>query len=141
MLFKFSKVVVGVALLLLIHGCSAHSSRKTTTVVDNKCPVEATFIEFHDLNFGKLKNSKGKYSRTLVLKNKSHKKVLLSAVSAGCSCLSFNYHGSVINVDDSISIEVILTPRNRKGYFSKMIFININNGRNYVIPYVHGKIE
>lgn len=55
--------------------------------------------------------------------------------------MSFNYHGSVINVDDSISIEVILTPRNRKGYFSKMIFININNGRNYVIPYVYGKIE
>ncbi len=77
----------------------------------------------------------------MVLKNKSRKKVLLSAVSAGCSCLSFNYRGNVINADDSISIEVIFTPSKRKGYFSKMIFINLNNGRNYVVPCVYGNID
>lgn len=55
--------------------------------------------------------------------------------------MSFNYHGNVINAHDSISIEVIFTPKNKKGYFSKIIFISLNNGRNYVVPYVYGIIS
>lgn len=138
---KFSKTVMGLTCFLILHGCIAHNSRKDPSLIGNKSPVEATFIEYNDLNFGKLKNSTRKYSKILVLKNKSHKKVLLNSVSTGCSCLSFNNHDNIINANDSISIQVVFTPRNRKGYFSKMIFINLNNNRNYVIPCVYGYIE
>lgn len=141
MFIKFSKGVMSLTCLLLLHGCTAHNSRKDSTLIDDKSPVKATFIEYNDLNFGKLKSSTRKYSKILVLKNKSRKNVLLNSVSAGCSCLSFNHHGNIINANDSIYIQVIYTPRNRKGYFSKMIFINLNNSRNYVIPCVYGYIE
>lgn len=130
-----------VLFFIAIASCSKRDNYKSVEPNKQEYHTEAGFVEYQDLNYGSIKDASKKYVKTLVLKNISKKVVVINEVSAGCSCLSFNLHEKSIKPSDSISIRVSFFAGNKKGYFSKIIFITLNDGRNYITPYVYGFIE
>lgn len=48
---------------------------------------------------------------------------------------------NIIPPNDSMSVQVYFTPGTKRGYFSKIIFITLNDGKNYITPYIYGIID
>lgn len=91
MLYKIriiNNTIVFISIILL--SCTKMSNNIISESSQRRAPVKATYIEYRDLNLGKIDVS-SKNEKILVLKNKSKKAVVLNAVSASCSCLSFRF--------------------------------------------------
>lgn len=133
-----NNTIVFISLILL--SCTKKSNNIMSEYPQRRGPVKATYIEYKDINLEKI-DVHSKNEKKLVLKNKSKKAVVLNAVSASCSCLSFKFKKNIIPPNDSISVMVYFTPETQRGYFSKIIFITLNNGKNYITPYIYGIID
>jgi|GEM_PF-6969986 hypothetical protein len=130
-----------ITILFLFYSCNNNTNKNKQTYNEKAEYADFLIIDSAQFNIGNIYEKCGKVSHIFNIFNSSNDTITINRITQGCSCVSAKVNSHIIFPKDSIKLNITFDPTNKKGYFNKHIFIQLNQGDFFIMPGISGVVN